>query len=197
MATVVEHDKRREEILERSLDVFIDEGYEDVTFQKIADRCGITRTTLYIYFKNKREIFLFSIKQFLSNLEERLIKIATDTTISTEKVLKDMIKFILKKCEENRKLFAILLPYLVQLKKSGVDTEERVLRRTIKLQHILNCVIIRGIRAGEFKKVSIKSSNVMLYSLLESAIFKISVLDTKDISDFYGAAELAVNGLLV
>ena len=293
MATVVEHDKRREEILDRSLDVFMDEGYEDVTFQKIADRCGITRTTLYIYFKNKREIFLFSIKQFLSTLEESLIKIATDTTISTEKVLKSMLRFILEKCEENRKLFAVLLPYLVQLQKSGINTEERVLRRTIRLQHLMNCVIIRGIRSGEFKKVSlfsikqflstleeslikiatdttistekvlksmlrfilekceenrklfavllpylvqlqksginteervlrrtirlqhlmncviirgirsgefkkvsVKYANVMLYSQLESAIFKIAVLNSKNITDCYGAAELTVNGLL-
>ncbi len=197
MATVVEHDKRREEILERSLDVFMEEGYEDVTFQKIADRCGITRTTLYIYFKNKREIFLYSIKQFLSTLEEVLIKIATDTTVSTEKVLKDMLKFILKKCEENRKLFAILLPYLVQLQKSGVNTEERVMRRIIRLQHILNCVIIRGIRAGEFKKVSVKDANNMLYAIIQSAIFRIAVLNTKDISDSYGAVDLAVSGLLL
>lgn len=196
MATVVEHDKRREEILERSLDVFMDEGYEDVTFQKIADRCGITRTTLYIYFKNKREIFLFSIKQFLSTLEESLIKIATDTTISTEKVLKSMLRFILEKCEENRKLFAVLLPYLVQLQKSGINTEERVLRRTIRLQHLMNCVIIRGIRSGEFKKVSVRYANVMLYSLLESAIFKIAVLNSKNVTDCYGAAELTVNGLI-
>lgn len=197
MATVVEHDKRREEILERSLDVFMEEGYEDVTFQKIADRCGITRTTLYIYFKNKREIFLYSIKQFLSTLEEVLMKIATDTTISTEKVLKDMLKFILKKCEENRKLFAILLPYLVQLQKSGVNTEERVMRRIIRLQHILNCVIIRGIRANEFKKVSVKDANNMLYAIIQSAIFRIAVLNTKDISDSYGAVDLAVSGLLL
>ena len=63
MAIVVEHEKRKKEILEKSLELFIAEGYEDVTYQKIADRCGITRTTLYIYFKNKREIFSFSIKQ--------------------------------------------------------------------------------------------------------------------------------------
>ena len=62
MAIVVEHDKRKHEILQKSLDVFIDEGYEDATFQKIADRCGITRTTLYIYFKNKHEIFYNLIK---------------------------------------------------------------------------------------------------------------------------------------
>jgi len=46
MAIVVEHEKRRFEILQRALDVFTEEGYEDATFQKIADRCGITRTTL-------------------------------------------------------------------------------------------------------------------------------------------------------
>ena len=197
MATVVEHDKRKQEILEKSLDVFMDEGYEDVTFQKIADRCGITRTTLYIYFKNKREIFLWSIKQLLSALEEKLIAIATDTSISTEQVLKDIMGFILDKCVENKKLFSVLLPYLVQLQKSGINTEERVRRRTIRLQHIMNCAIIRGIRSGEFRKVNIKASYEMLYGLIESAIFKIAVLNQNNFSDIYSAAELAIEGLKI
>ena len=72
MAIVVEHDKRKHEILQKSLDVFVEQGYEDATFQKIADHCGITRTTLYIYFKNKHEIFLGSIKELLSELEKNL-----------------------------------------------------------------------------------------------------------------------------
>jgi AcrR family transcriptional regulator len=76
MAVVVEHDKRRKKILDKSLDLFIEVGYEDVTFQKIADRCGITRTTLYLYFKNKREIFMCSIKQLTSKLEDVLITIS-------------------------------------------------------------------------------------------------------------------------
>ena len=56
MGIVIDYEKRKKVILKKALDVIIDEGYEDATFQKIADRCGITRTTLYIYFKNKREI---------------------------------------------------------------------------------------------------------------------------------------------
>ena len=74
MATVVEHDKRKQEILEKSLDVFMDEGYEDVTFQKIADRCGITRTTLYIYFKNKKEIrkLLLITSKKLLNIHQKM-----------------------------------------------------------------------------------------------------------------------------
>ena len=53
MAIIVEHEKRKKEILEKSMELFCKEGFDDVTFQKIADACGITRTTLYIYFKNK------------------------------------------------------------------------------------------------------------------------------------------------
>lgn len=75
MAIVVEHEKRKREILEKSFQLFIEDGYEDVTYQKIADKCGITRTTLYIYFKNKREIFLWSIKQLTNDVEQELIEI--------------------------------------------------------------------------------------------------------------------------
>ena len=46
MGIVIDHEKRKKVILKKALDVIIDEGYEDATFQKIADRCGITRTTL-------------------------------------------------------------------------------------------------------------------------------------------------------
>ena len=88
MSIIVEHDKRRQEILQNALEVFIDEGYEDVTFQKIADRCGITRTTLYIYFKNKREIFSWSIKQLTAGIESRLKEIVAEKKSGAEAVLR-------------------------------------------------------------------------------------------------------------
>ena len=75
MAIIVEHEKRRHEILEKALELFTEEGYENVTFQKIADRCAITRTTLYIYFKNKQEIFVSSIKELTGTLEDQLREI--------------------------------------------------------------------------------------------------------------------------
>ena len=117
MAIVVEHDKRKAEILQKALDVFVEEGYEDVTYQKIADRCGITRTTLYIYFKNKREIFLWSIKQLTASMEESLKEIINNTKLTAFDTLWNSISKILDTCQENCKLFNVLLTYLLQLKK--------------------------------------------------------------------------------
>ena len=94
MAVLVEHEKRKKEILEKSLELFIEEGYEDVTFQKIADRCAITRTTLYIYFKNKREIFLWSIKQLTGGIEKSILKIMADESLNEIDCLKKIFTLI-------------------------------------------------------------------------------------------------------
>lgn len=196
MAIVVEHDKRKHEILERALEVFVEEGYEDVTFQKIADRCGITRTTLYIYFKNKREIFVWSIKQLTAGIEVELVSTIEDKKLTNEEKLRKMLSVVVDACEENKKLFSILLSYLLALQKTGGDPALRVRRRLVRLQHLLNTVIIRGIKGGEFKQVAVKTANEMFYGLVQSAIFRLSVLDEKNIDDIRDTLNMAVDGIL-
>ena len=182
MAVVVEHDKRKHEILQKSLDVFVEQGYEDATFQKIADHCGITRTTLYIYFKNKHEIFLGSIKELLSELETNLRDIIKKDMDSIES-LKQILFTIVDACENNKKLFSVLLNYLLQLKKAGVDTNERVRRRVIKMRHLLSTVLIKGIQNGEIKSVNVKDINELLYGMIEASIFRIAVLNQESVME--------------
>lgn len=196
MAIIVEHEKRKREILDKALDIFMEEGYEDVTFQKIADRCGITRTTLYIYFKNKREIFLWSIKQLTGEIESSLLTIAQATDIPVRERLNNILYTILDKCAENRRLFTVTLTYLLQLKKTGKDPAVRVRRRILRLRHLLSTVIIEGINTGEFKPVSVHNTNELLYSIIESAIFRLAVLDQKDISELRTTFDLTVSGIL-
>lgn len=197
MAIVVEHDKRRHEILSKALELFVEEGYEDVTFQKIADRCGITRTTLYIYFKNKREIFLWSIKQLTGALEAEVQTILVDESLSAKECLIKMMRKLIDGCLENANLFYVLLNYLFQLQKSGVDTTERISRRIIRIQHLMNTVVIRGIKNGEFLNIPVNEINNLFYSLIESAIFRLSVLHSLPIDQIYNSINLAVNGICV
>lgn len=194
MALVVEHDKRKHEILAKALDVFIEDGYEDVTFQKIADRCGITRTTLYIYFKNKREIFLFSIKQLLSDIDDSLQTDIFAKNLSAAEKLRRMLFTILDACAANKKLFQVLLAYLIQLQKSGKDPNERVRRRVVKLRHTISSLIIQGIGAGELKSdLNVKTANDMLYGLIESAIFRVAVLGQNSCDKAKASVSLALN----
>lgn len=176
MAVLVEHDKRKREILEKALTLFMEEGYEDVTYQKIADRCGITRTTLYIYFKNKREIFIWSIKQLTQSIEQNLLATLADTSLSAPECLKKMCMHIIDESEANPQLFKVLLDYLLQLQKSGVDCAKRVRRRTLRLEHLMSTVLIRGIQEGQFTQVRVTEINTIIYNLIQSAILNLAVL---------------------
>jgi AcrR family transcriptional regulator len=197
MAIVVEHEKRRYEILERALDIFVEEGYEDATFQKIADRCGITRTTLYLYFKNKREIFVWSIKQLTEGLEKDLRdKIAEEKLSHTDR-LESVMLTIIDRGMENRRLFNVILTYLLQAQKTGKDPDSRVKRRTIRLRHLLSQILIAGKNAGEFRDVNVKDANELLYGLIESAIYRIAILDRDDADDIKAAISLAIRGISI
>ncbi|MBN1616974.1 MAG: TetR/AcrR family transcriptional regulator [Spirochaetales bacterium] len=192
MAIVVEHEKRRYEILERALDIFVEEGYEDATFQKIADRCGITRTTLYLYFKNKREIFIWSIKQLTDRLEKDLRETIVTDSLSYAKRLEYVLHTIIDRCTDNRRLFNVVLTYLLQVQKTGKDPDSRVKRRTIRLRHLLSQLLIAGKKAGEFKDFNVKDANELFYGLIESAIFRIAILDRSCADDVKQALSLAV-----
>ncbi|HOF85091.1 MAG TPA: TetR/AcrR family transcriptional regulator [Treponemataceae bacterium] len=195
MAILVEHEKRRHEILERALDIFIEEGYEDATFQKIADRCGITRTTLYLYFKNKREIFVWSIKQLTNRVEKDLISTITNESLSYTSRLESVLHVIIDLCTENRRLFNVVLTYLLQVQKTGKDPDSRVKRRTIRLRHLLSRILIAGKDSGEFKIDNVKAANELFYGLIESAIFRIAILDRKDNEEIKESVTLAVRSI--
>jgi AcrR family transcriptional regulator len=192
MSIVVEHEKRRKKILEKALDVFMDEGFEDATFQKIADRCGITRTTLYIYFNNKKEIFNYSIKQLLAEAEKDIQNIRADTSMNSVEKITRVLLDILKLLEQNRRLLSVILDYLVYLSKSNTDPETRVRRRTLRLRHILASMVIEGVRAGDLKEVNIKTADDFLYSFIEAAIFHLVVLKRETVGDFREAVIFAV-----
>ena len=194
MAVLIEHEKRKEEILEKAFDLFVEEGYEDVTFQKIADRCGITRTTLYIYFKNKREIFRWSIKQLLSSIEVRIVSIARDEGIGAAESLEKTLDIILDECEKNARLFKVLLPYLLQMQKSGGDVKKVVERRIVKLQHFINVILIRGRDKGEFcGALSIKDMYAMILSVVESAVFRLAVIGETELDSSRGTMKFVLN----
>ena len=197
MAIVVEHDKRRKEILQKSLDVFVQEGYEDVTFQKIADRCGITRTTLYIYFSNKQENFQGSLKELLLSVENEILTFINNEELTAEEALRRVLKRIIELCVENKTLFQILLSYLLQIKKSGVDVNQRIKRRVVRVRHHLSTLIIRGINDQEFKKEKVKDMIEFVYGIIESAIFRLSVAGQSDISELFNVIDLAVDGFLL
>lgn len=195
MSVAVEHEKRKKEILENALDVFVEEGYADTTFQKIADRCGITRTILYLYFKNKREVFMFSIKRFTEKLETEIRAIVQADSAASTDTLARLAELVMDRCAEQGKLLSVIVGYLEHARKSGADVGDRVKRRTIRLRHIISGVVIAGQRKGELKRVPVGAVSDFFYGMAEAAIFRVAVLGLSKTDDLRAATGLFLQGL--
>ena len=72
-------------ILDASMKLFVEEGFENVTIRKIADLIEYSPTTVYLYFKDKNEIFyqlhelgfqkMAIANQPIANIENPLIRL--------------------------------------------------------------------------------------------------------------------------
>jgi AcrR family transcriptional regulator len=196
MSIIVEHEKRRREILEKALDVFIDEGYENATFQKIADRCNITRTTLYIYFRNKKEIFNYSIKQLLGKVEKDILEVKENRELNCVDKITRILLVILERLEESRRLLSVILNFLISLPNDDMNPDSRVRRRTVRLRHFLATMVIDGIRTGEIAPINVRAADDLLYGIIESAIFRLVVLKRPSVSELKHSVPLAARYLM-
>ena len=60
----------------------------------------------------------------------------------------------------------------------------------------MSTIIIRGMKSKELKQTSVKTINDLLFSLVQASIFKLTVLNIKDVTDMKSEIELVIDGLL-
>jgi AcrR family transcriptional regulator len=68
--------QREQRIVEIAREVFLDRGFEKTTIPAVADATGYNRRTIYLYFKDKEDLFLAAVLHCLSLLRDRLARAA-------------------------------------------------------------------------------------------------------------------------
>jgi len=71
---LVDHDRRREKLLEKTFRLFVRHGFAGVTMRQVAVAADVSIGSLYHYFKDKDDLF----EQMLTFLVDREISIALD-----------------------------------------------------------------------------------------------------------------------
>jgi len=84
---------RKQQILEAALTIFSEKGFAAAKTAEIARSAGVSEGTIYNYFKNKRELFVAVIKNFI---------ITVPLLDLIEKIPKDDVVLTFRKILENR-----------------------------------------------------------------------------------------------
>lgn len=194
MSIVVDHERRRREILRRSITLFSEHGYEGVSYRQIAERCGLARTTIYKYFKTKREIFDASILQVTQEMTRRYTRIMAIQGITAAQRLRQLMVVVLDSTLEQRILLHVILDYLLSRRRAGEDVSRRLRKHTVGIKRLLSRVVLQGIQAGEFPGADRSSAVHLLYALLEAAVLRLTVEGKVNREALLSMVDQAING---
>ncbi len=174
MGIVIDHAARKRDIIAKSIQLFAEQGYDGVTYQKIADSCGIARTTLYKYFRNKREIFntaIWEVSYLLIGRFAEVLSSKASPVVRLDRVMHAVLQLLF----EQRIILTVILDYVLAAQRAGDNMERPIACHTIGLRRIIHRLLIEGVRKGELRKVKTTLATDLIYSQLEAAILRLTV----------------------
>lgn len=178
MPKIIDHDKRKEEILTTALAVFAKEGYKDSNLSLIAQECGISRPTIYQYFHDKEEIYYYAVKLVTGNMFRQYADIAWSSEGSICEKLKGICSDIIRTGYEHQQSLMALVDVMILLRKEGKKFTDVIMKRTVKLNILFKRLLRLGIERGELRALSVNDVTGHLMTLLEAFCFQIAFLDS-------------------
>jgi AcrR family transcriptional regulator len=180
MPKKIDHEERKEKILQTALKVFAREGYRDSNLSLIAQECGISRPTIYQYFKDKEEIYYYAVKLVTGRMFTKFALFAWDTPDNFIDRINLICNDIMDTASAHEGELTSLVDVMLQMKKEGRDFNAIVLRRTAKLTILFKRLLRAGIKEGDIVQCDINKVADHILLLLESCCFQVAFLDTFD-----------------
>jgi AcrR family transcriptional regulator len=147
--TQEEQTKRRREIFNAAVNVFLKQGFQETSVGKIAEAAGIGRSTLYDYFKNKDDILVFFVEAEVSELTRRTEEISLQSIEVVEKLHQIML-IHLEFLAQNKELYLKLMMETMQL---SLESQKRIQVKRYAYQDLLSSIIEQGVQQGVFRPV--------------------------------------------
>ncbi len=154
---------RPEQIIKAALQVFGECGLANARLQDIAERAGVSKGTIYLYFPNKEELFREMIRQTAVAALERAEKAITQGT-PTEQLLafmKGYWQFVRSPVFST--IYRLVLGELHQFPDLAKFYAHDVVARGLRL---LSGIIRRGTDTGEFREIDPLLAARMLVALI-------------------------------
>lgn len=178
----IDHEQRKKEILYAALDVFAKEGYKDTSLGLIASSCGLSRTTVYQYFKDKSEIFYFAVKNATDAMFAKYSSQEWEKIENPVDRLLLLLNDILNTADEHEKEISNLV---LVLKDLDGDLDETIKRRTAKLSLFLSRLIRESLKRNpseKAKNIKPQQEAQRIIVLIESYCFHITYIpQNKDV----------------
>lgn len=161
-------DQRKSQILNAAEDVFTKKGFDEARMNDIAEKTGLSKGTLYLYFKSKDDLIVAILDRIFQN-EFRQLENMQQTEASASEAIWKLTDTIARDIVRLLRLIPIVYGFLALAFRNKYV--QRALKDYInRYLNILIPIIQRGIDSGEFRQVDAREVAIAASAIIEGTI---------------------------
>jgi len=192
--------ERPKEILEAAFEEFSRNGYAATTLDQVAERAGVTKGTIYVYFENKEHLFISMVHEVTKAALDTVHDMFERHDGSTAELLRAQFSFIYQHIVEDRRRREVVRMLIAEASRFPALADryhEEIHRPCLDL---LQKAIQRGIDRGEIRRSAIIECPQVIIAPIALVDLWLIMYDTRqplDIKAYFNALlDLVLNGLL-
>jgi AcrR family transcriptional regulator len=193
--------ERPQEIVEAAFTEFSRNGYATTTLDQIAERAGVTKGTIYVYFENKEHLFISMVREAMKATLDTVQDMFERHGGSTADLLRAQFSFIYRHIVEDRRRREVVRMLIAESSRFPALADryhEEIHRPCVKL---LTQTIQRGMDRGEIRPSAVTECPLVIIAPIALVDLWMMMFDERhplDLKSYFDAhLDLVLNGLLM
>ncbi len=159
---------KEDQIIQKARELFTTYGYKRVSMDEIANLSGVTKRTVYRYFKDKDELFEYFVKEELVNMKDIVEGIENKYDDAFDIIHNSIYELL--KYKKNSKFLKIIEREAQDLKTtSAIKFSNQI---DASLQDYIRVKLEKLIKENKIKKCNVELCSFIIYTVYISIIFK-------------------------
>jgi AcrR family transcriptional regulator len=162
----------RQHILREAAREFARLGFDQANINVIAEQAGIGKGTIYLYFENKRDVFVEMLRS-IAQTQHAAIRATLVTKGTLQQRLERLFLAFAHLAQENSDNFNVYMSALYGVNRAFQDEATKLLRDYLA---VIALVLEESQTAGEIQPCDVEATALLVLSLTESYIHSACVL---------------------
>ena len=161
-------DERKVQIINAAEEVFTKKGFDEARMDDIAEETGLSKGTLYLYFKSKDDLIIAMLDRMIQREFKQLENLNQDELSATDAIWK-ITDLLTKDILGWLRLIPIVYQFLALAFRNKYV--QLALKKYInRYLDILVPIIQRGVEAGEFRQVDTREVAIAMGAMIEGTL---------------------------
>lgn len=166
----------RQRIIHEAAIEFARLGFDAANINTIAEQSGIGKGTIYLYFENKRELFLAMLRS-IAQTQLTSIRAALASEGGLRQRLQNLFLAFVQQAKAERDYFNVYMSALYGVNRAFQAEATKLLRDYVA---VIDLMLEESRARGELRDIDVEATALMVLSLTESYVLSAGVLDQSE-----------------